>query len=235
MIANNTNTQSRLMDNHPLFLHKLHAALHEPLPGLAAQLKMAAPDRVIIPEIGAHPRQAAIIIILYPLQKELMVLFTRRTQMVSHHRGQICFPGGRIEENETVEMAALREAEEELGAPMHHIQILGKLTSLYVSASHNMVHPVIGWLPILPNLTPNPFEVASVLHIPLTALLDTTNQKPYQKRSTAPGERTPCYWIGESCIWGATAMMTSELVEVVNTILGNGNKETGRRTYPIAP
>ncbi len=218
------------MSDHPLFLQKLITALRAPLPGPTAQCKMAAPDRVFTPEAGILHRQAAVIIILYPQQLNLMLLFTRRTLTLKHHRGQICFPGGRIEDDETIEAAALREAEEELGAPMHPIQILGRLTPLYVSASRNMVYPVMGWLPILPDLAPNPFEVEKVIHIPLSALLDPANQKPYSEQLQEPDEMTPCYWIKGLCIWGATAMMTSELLEVVNTILENNAEEGERRT-----
>ncbi len=228
-MANRSNNQSGLLCNHPVFLQQLRTALRAPLPGLAAQREMAAPDRVFTPAPGVRPRQAAIIVILYPRQSDLMMIFTRRTLALKHHSGQICFPGGRIEDDdETIEMAALREAEEELGAPMQQVQILGRLTPLYVSASHNMVHPVIGWLPVLPDLTPNPFEVESVLHIPLSALLNPATHRPYCEQIQKPNEMTPCYWIEGLCIWGATAMMTSELVKVINTILENEGGEESR-------
>lgn len=183
---------------------------------------MASPNRSLAAPDDSPPRQAAVLILFSPAGTagELVLLFTQRTLNVAHHKGQICFPGGRQDADDcTLVHTALREAEEEIGLPPEDIVILGHLTPLYVPVSNHLIHPIVGWISQLPALAPNPAEVAQVLRVPLSALLDPHNVSTYTYTSNQQEVTTPCYAVAGQCIWGATAMMTSELLEMLRARL----------------
>lgn len=203
---------------HPQSLiAQLRAALQTTLPGQAAQGKMAPATHRFTAPVNSQPRAAAVLILFLPQgAHDLAVLFTQRTLTVAHHKGQICFPGGRQDVTDhTLLDTALRETAEEIGLPATDVVILGHLTPLYVSASNHLVQPVVGWIPRLPTLTLNPTEVAQVWCVPLSALLDPQNITVCTYASAHRTLTAPCYAIGGQCIWGATAMMTSELLEII--------------------
>ncbi len=179
---------------------------------------MAAPTHTLTAAANLPPRQAAVLILFSPAETEdeLVLLFTQRTLNVAHHKGQICFPGGRQDaKDHTLIHTALREVEEEVGLPSEDIVILGHLTPLYVPASNHLIHPIVGWIPRLPALLPNPAEVAQVLLVPLSALLNPHNVSTYTYTSNHQELTAPCYAVAGQYIWGATAMMTSELLEML--------------------
>ncbi|HNT74330.1 MAG TPA: CoA pyrophosphatase [Anaerolineae bacterium] len=209
---------------HPqTLIAQIHAALQATLPGQAAQGKMAPANHLFTAPVDSRPRQAAVLILFLPQgAHDLAVLFTQRTLTVAHHKGQICFPGGRQDvADHTLLHTALRETAEEIGLPATDVVILGSLTPLYVSASNHLVHPVVGWIPWLPRLAPNPTEVAQVLFVPLSALLDPQNVTVCTYASAHRTLTAPGYAIGGQCIWGATAMMTSELLEIIRPHLAH--------------
>jgi len=194
------------------------------LPGAAAQRRMAPSNRTLTPEPGVTPRQSAILMPLYPSggerKIEVEVLFTLRAQALDHHSSEISFPGGGAERGDaTLRQTALREVEEELGIPPDAIHILGKLTPLYIPPSRNLVHPFVGWMPTLPPLDPDPIEVAEVLWAPLAHLLDPQNIGAYVWRHNGRMSTAPSYQIDHrDPIWGATAMMLSELLTVIEKV-----------------
>lgn len=196
----------------------------EDLPGAAAQRRMAPSNRTLIPEPGVNPRQSAILMLLYPSggedEREIEMLFTVRAPTLGHHGGEISFPGGGAEYgDDTLRQTALREVEEELGIPPAAIRILGKLTSLYIPPSRNLVHPFAGWMPALPPLASDPREVAEVLRVPLAYLLDPRNIGAYVWRHNGRMSTAPCYQIDHrDPIWGATAMMLSELLALIEKL-----------------
>jgi 8-oxo-dGTP pyrophosphatase MutT (NUDIX family) len=149
----------------------------------------------------------------------LALVFTLRQASLKHHGGQISFPGGGVEPQDgSFEEAALRETEEELGIPAEGIEPVGTMTPLFISGSQNLVIPVVGWIPTLPPLHPNPVEVSQVLTVPLALLLAPTTQGEYIWHRNGQQLTAPCYKVGESSIWGATAMMLSELLDVVRSL-----------------
>ncbi len=218
------------MRDGPVIIEKLAHTLAtkdlENLPGAAAQRRMAPSNRTLIPEPGVNPRQSAILMLLYPsggegAQKvEIEMLFTVRAPTLGHHSGEISFPGGGVEcVDDTLRQTALREVEEELGIPPDVIRILGELTPLYIPPSRNLVHPFVGWMPALPPLDPDPIEVAEVLRVPLAHLLDPRNIGAYAWRYNGQMHTAPCYQIDHrDPIWGATAMMLSELLTVIEKV-----------------
>ena len=108
---------------------------------------------------GGQP--AAVLIGLVNRPEGLTVLLTKRTDHLRDHAGQICFPGGRIEASDSsVEAAALREAEEEIGLPPPKVDVIGKLAPYDTSTGFH-IHPVVGWIDPPVSFTPDPFEVKS--------------------------------------------------------------------------
>jgi 8-oxo-dGTP pyrophosphatase MutT (NUDIX family) len=133
------------------------------------------------------------------------------------HSGQVAFPGGRVDETDkTLTDTALREAYEEVGIRPQEVDVLGLLTPLFVHASNFMVHPVVGAATRRPDFTLDPYEVDALLEVPLTQLQDITRigSKEIIVRENITIQ-APFYDLQGHTVWGATAMIISELLEVV--------------------
>jgi len=200
-------------------LQFLRQALRRPLPGLAVQLTMAAQPRSLAPEAGQKPRQAAVLLLLYPMQGILRLVLTVRADDLEHHSGQVSFPGGGWEKGDVSLLdTALREAGEELGIAPERLIVLGPLTPLYVPPSNNLVHPFVAYTPSRPNFHPDWREVAGLLEVPLQHFQD-----PHVRREETRlgpdglARRVPFFAVGEHKIWGATAMMLAELLALLDS------------------
>lgn len=165
---------------------------------------------------------ACVMALLHPKQEELYVTFIKRA--ASHpddkHAGQIGFPGGKMEaEDESLIMCALRETEEEIGVPMKDIEVIGQLTSLYVFASDFMVYPFVGYLDYNPTYTPQVEEVAGIYEVPVRNLIDPAF-KVSRKVKLSEGfyMDAPGYDIEGDFLWGATAMISSELESMLSRL-----------------
>lgn len=160
---------------------------------------------------------AAVLVPLYRQDDAWHVLFTRRTDLVDVHRGQVSFPGGRIEPGDAgPEQAALREAEEELGLAPDQVSLLGRLDTL-LTITRFRVEPVVGVLRWPAALRPNPQEVARAFGVPLAWLAEPANLE--REDHPAPeGPPIPVYsfraFRGE-VVWGATARITLSLLEAL--------------------
>lgn len=140
------------------------------------------------------------------------LLFTRRTDHVETHKGQISFPGGMADESDAdIVHTALREAEEELGIGAKLVDIKGKLDDLAVPSGF-IITPVVGILGALPSLTPNPQEVAEAFTVPLAFFCNPANGRS-ELRDYRGGRREVWFYEhGEHIIWGATAMIVRSLL-----------------------
>jgi len=202
-----------------LLTRLIQEALTGELPGLSAQMLMAQPRRQTVPGPNDHPRDSAVLALLHMVEGELSIAFTLRPTSLHHHGGQISFPGGRREPRDTsCEETALRETSEELGISTRDVRILGEMTPLFISSSQHLVHPYVGWVTCLPTLQPNPSEVARVLQIPVSSLLSPASQDLYARKKHGQTISYPCYRAGDDVIWGATAMMLRELLEIIRGI-----------------
>ncbi len=173
-------------------------------------------------------RMAAVAVALYrdPLQGWMLPL-TLRPFTLQHHAGQVCLPGGQIEPDENAYQAALREFEEELGiAPQVQFRC-GELTTQYVYASGNVVHPVVTIMaaPCQPWL-PDPSEVHEVIPLPLRVLLDPGHRTSLVKQRAVTNQsqevdrlvfRAAAIEHGSHLIWGATALILDQLAQILQT------------------
>lgn len=197
-------------------------ALTRPLPGLAAQLRMvpayrinALRDRTPPPS----PKEAGVLILFYPRDGQLYFPLTRRTDTVENHKGQISLPGGAREAGESLQATALRETCEELRACPEDWAVLGPLTPLYIPPSGFLINPFVAYTPTCPPFDPDPVEVAEVIETPLALLLDpaTVVREEWEIRDM-PVE-VPFFHVHGHKVWGATAMVLSELVTLLCEVL----------------
>jgi 8-oxo-dGTP pyrophosphatase MutT (NUDIX family) len=174
--------------------------------------RLAAVPRAEL-ETGGALRRAAVLVPLFVRDGMLWVMFTRRTDTVEHHRGQISFPGG-VEEPEDEDLAAtaLRETQEELGVSPGDVRLLGALSSI-VTVTDFAVAPFVGAIPQPYDFTPAESEIAEVIETPLAALRDPT----ILETRVLPGRDEPVlfYHHGPHVIWGATARILAELLAVL--------------------
>ncbi|HYK81430.1 MAG TPA: CoA pyrophosphatase [Micropepsaceae bacterium] len=168
------------------------------------------------PELSASEPSLRPAAVLMPIveRSEPSVLFTRRTEHLPSHAGQICFPGGRYHADDvTLIRTALREMEEEIGLPPEAVEVAGFLDSYETLNTGFAILPVVGFLGADFMLSINPQEVAEVFEAPLAYILDPMN---HARRSVErEGVMREFYAIdyGAHTIWGATAAMIVNLSE----------------------
>ncbi|QHT71034.1 CoA pyrophosphatase [Rhodocytophaga rosea] len=208
---------------HQLFFEKIKERLKQTLPGPAAQVKMASTLRSIL-RLPAQPnddtRSSAVLILFYPVENIIHIPLMVRPVYKGVHSGQVSLPGGRREESDqTLIETALREAKEEIGIIPRQIEILGALTELYVPASNFLVLPVVGSIRQRPDFKIDPYEVDRLLEVPLNELQDVTRigSKEIVVRDTITIQ-APYYDLQGYTVWGATAMIMSELNEILTEL-----------------
>ena len=198
------------------FAARLKSGLQLPLPGRQAQQLMAPASRRYDPEPGTTPRQSAVLLPLYTVADTIHIVMIKRREYHNHHAGEISFPGGAVEPQDSDKTAtALREAYEELGILPESVEILGMLTPLYIEPSHNMVQPVVGWLNSLPDFKPQPTEVAQIFQTPLKHFMRGETLHWKNLRHNGQSLTFPCYVLDDDYVWGATAMILSEMLSLV--------------------
>ncbi|MBA3829695.1 MAG: CoA pyrophosphatase [Taibaiella sp.] len=197
----------------------LKQRLKAPLPGLSAQERMAVRVVPMPAAIPANARDSAVLCLIYPVENKLCVLLMQRNTDKSAHSGQISFPGGRYEtSDESLQATALRETYEEVGIPAIDIQVLGALTPLYIPVSNFMVHPFVAYANNRPAYTLNKNEVVQIIEIRVEELFHHSRKTLVDVTSPAVPDvlrQVKAYQLEDgTIIWGATAMILSEL-EVV--------------------
>jgi 8-oxo-dGTP pyrophosphatase MutT (NUDIX family) len=167
-------------------------------------------------EISDSPqhRRACVLIPLIRHDGHWSILLTRRAENLAAHSGQIAFPGGSVEGDESLEQAAMREAEEEVGIPPHRVELIGRLDDV-VTHSGFLVAPFVGLIHERIDYVMQESEVVEVFEVPVEALLDLRNPEvryvPFRKR------QFPAYFYhyGEYEIWGLTGRMLKAFLDLV--------------------
>jgi 8-oxo-dGTP pyrophosphatase MutT (NUDIX family) len=174
-------------------------------------------DATVETEWDATP--AAVLIPLYQEDGDWKLLFTRRTDSVDVHAGQISFPGGQIEDSDnSIVAAALREAQEEIGLDPADVEPLGQLNPL-LTVTQFLVTPVVGLIPWPYSLVTSPTEVARTFGVPIKWLADPNNLEVQEREPLVPGRSIPVYYFKEfegETIWGVTARITVNFLEMLD-------------------
>jgi len=176
------------------------------------------PARPLVSEKGegAVPlRPAAVLIPLYVREKALWTLFTKRTDMVEHHKGQISFPGGgRSDADANLWETAIRETEEEIGVPRAGVRVLGALPKLETVTDFE-ISPFVGAIPYPTEFTLHAGEVESIIEVPLSYLLDpmVVEERPVKWKGLE--YMTLVYHYKGHAIWGATARILADFLTVM--------------------
>lgn len=184
-------------------------------PQVAPRPEARRGDHTLAPETYPHGRDltpAAVLVPLIDRPDGLTVLFTQRTAHLAHHAGQVSFPGGHMEEDETPEETALRETEEEVGLHRRHVTLIGRLGT-YVTRTGFEVVPVVAVVEPKFDIAPDPHEVAEVFEVPLDFFLDPANHQKHERVFEGRARGFYAMPYGRHYIWGATAGMLVALYE----------------------
>jgi len=199
---------------------RLKEAMKAGLPGPTAHSKMAPAHRDRLISISRGPeyaRKSGVLILLFPDEhEEINTVFIKRVEYEGVHSGQIAFPGGKFEDSDPDIIAtAIREAEEEVGLKKESIQVVGRLSDLFVPPSNFIISPVIAQTPARPVFIPDMTEVAEIFAVPLRFFLNQDNSGEYKiNYRNTPGISVPGFRYNNHLIWGATAMILSELLYI---------------------
>ncbi len=194
----------------------LETVLKKPLPGVKSQLKLSPPSREIIPP-AKDKRDAAVTILLYPGKNSISTIFIKRNNYDGPHSGQISFPGGKFETSDiTLKNTAIREINEEIGTNISAKDIIGNLTSLYIPISKFYVSPFIAVIDYKPEFNRDIHEVQYLIELPLHIILTKNKIGSMIIQENNNHFSVPCFNFEEHQIWGATAMMLNEFIELLN-------------------
>ena len=207
------------MEQFHTIYKKIQYALND-LPADIAHKEMY-PGRKTLKEVQLEQEEyriSAVLALLFEEEGEIKMILTQRQSYNGKHSGQISFPGGKQETtDESIERTALRETEEEIGLSPNEIQIIGKLTDVYIPVSQFLVHPFIGFFKGRPNFTRSEYEVKEIITFNIKLL-----QKPsaLTKRDIPTSESyvlkdIPCFIINDKVVWGATAIILNEIRHIL--------------------
>jgi 8-oxo-dGTP pyrophosphatase MutT (NUDIX family) len=182
---------------------------------IRAQSMMAPRQRTSVrpPEKKGSPNQGAVMLLLYNKNHNLNILLIKRQDNLRYHPGQISFPGGTHEGTETFFETALRETHEEVGIEPDNLEILGNLNSVYIPPSDFVVYPFVSWHNSLPICTPCHNEVAEIIEVPINEFFKDGSRRLETRTNNGSEITVPYFRIREHKVWGATAMILSELLE----------------------
>jgi 8-oxo-dGTP pyrophosphatase MutT (NUDIX family) len=197
-----------------------------PLPAEASQFKMSPPFRKALidkqKDVIKNAKKAGVLALFYPdvNQKTKLVLTLRKTYK-GVHSAQIGFPGGKLEsQDNSLEGAAIRETFEEVGVPIYQIEVLRRLTEVYIPPSNFYVQPFIGVSRSTPVFVKQEDEVEEVIEVSLIEFLDDKNIiSKVVETSYSVKIDVPAFQLNGHVVWGATAMMLSEIKDLLKQLL----------------
>lgn len=199
------------------FCEFLEKAMQKELPGKEAHLKMLpkemSPRLLIQPDQTA--RLSSVLVAIYPENDIPHIIFIKRQEYEGVHSGQISFPGGKKEAGDkSMWHTALREANEEINLEISLVQKLGKLSDVYIERSNHIVHPYIGKITEIGDLKADAYEVKDIIKVSIPYLLHKAKIRHFILTRKNVDYAMPYYDLYGEVLWGATAMMVSEFLEV---------------------
>ena len=203
------------------FVINLNKRLSEqPLPGHEINMQKLAPNRLKIKvEPNATTRRSAVLMMFYPKGEDIFLPLILRPQYDGVHGGQMAFPGGRVElKDKDIHATALREAQEEIGIKATDVKVIKNLSELYIPPSNMFCQPVVGYMSTRPDFYPDEREVAGIFEVSISEILDPSILQLRTVENQGVKLETPCFLIQEQIVWGATALMIAELVEILKEI-----------------
>ena len=212
--------------NFDTFLKSISKIEHIPLPGHASQVKMSPSFRIQLieqqKEIIKDARKAGVMALFYPdvEQQTRLILILRKTYS-GVHSAQVGFPGGKLEnEDPSLEYAALRETFEEVGVPIESMTVLKAMTSVYIPPSNFMVYPYLGITLQTPRFLKQDDEVEDLIEVTLDDFLDDANVGSQMLMTSLEKEvEVPVFKLNGHTVWGATAMMLSEIKDLLKKLV----------------
>jgi 8-oxo-dGTP pyrophosphatase MutT (NUDIX family) len=197
----------------------------EVLPAMEAHVKMIPPQRLDLLKNEAFsntiPKKAAVMMLLYPKANITHLVLIVRNSYPGIHASQIAFPGGKVElYDETLADTALRETYEEIGIPIDKISVVKAFSEVYIPPSNYLVSPFLGFATEELSFILSPDEVSGIIELPLCEFLnDDIIVDVNMSTSYATNIQVPAFQVKEHLVWGATAMMMSELKEIIKKVL----------------
>ena len=201
-------------------ISQLTDAFKQSLPGHQNLPPRITPNRSVGSlQPNQYTRESAVLLNLYAHKGEVFFPLILRPKYDGTHGGQVAFPGGSVEpEDETLTRTALRETQEEIGIKAIDVEVIGELTRVFIPPSNFWVSPYVGFLRYRPDFFPDKREVDRIIEVPLSQLTD--NLQIEQRTLNVRGHRikTHGFTVDENWIWGATALIIYEFLEVMKQI-----------------
>jgi 8-oxo-dGTP pyrophosphatase MutT (NUDIX family) len=161
-------------------------------------------------------KHAGVLVPIYRQGGDYIILFTKRTHKLEHHKGQISFPGGSVEkEDNSVKDTALREAREEIGLLKEDVELLGRIDDTLTVVSDFIVHPFVGLIPYPYDFIINTDEVARLIKVPLKVFHPENTGKGTSFEFEGEAYKTPTYEYKGDVIWGATARIMETFIDII--------------------
>ncbi|MEX2593246.1 MAG: CoA pyrophosphatase [Anditalea sp.] len=197
----------------------LEKKLKKTLPGRKGQILMAptpVDEARFTSKAPRMARKGAVLLLFYPGDNGCAIPFIKRPTYPGIHSAQVALPGGKWEESDgSLEVTAIRETEEEIGIDRNKVQLIGNLSNLYIPPSNFLVSPFLGFVRERPEFILDPREVDRIIHCDFVNLV---NKKIRKKKSIEINNKysvvAPYFDIEDEVVWGATAMMLSELMVI---------------------
>ena len=206
------------------FLNLIPKIIESSLTGAISHDKMAPLERKKIMEDfdfdSNNHRKAAILMLVYPKNDIAHLVLIVRNSYSGVHSSQIAFPGGKVDPvDKSFLETALRETFEEIGISPNEINVIRSFSEIFIPPSNFLVYPFLGFSTQNLSFIPDPKEVATIIECPLSELLNDEN-KILKRMATSYSKNieVPAYQVNEHIVWGATAMILSELKDVLDAI-----------------
>lgn len=204
------------------FIDRLKQVIESGLPGAEAHAAMAPATRQVKqfdPADYPDARRAAVMLLFYPVADQVFFVLIKRPAYNGVHSAQVSFPGGGVEKNDTdMAFTALRETEEETGVDRSSITVISSLSNVYIPPSNFFVFPVVGFCDHRPQFFPDKNEVDYLIETPVDILLEEAIKGTVRIDRKDISFDAPCYYIQEEAVWGATAIILSEVEWLVRRV-----------------